>query len=131
MSSAHFTGLSALMWMRRSRGRRRSSTSTAPGTEVGAKLRTKDLGLVRMLTPLLASKSRVLTKRLKATPAAADGSSRLDQDTLAPAGSLLDRTLGLHRTTHFKYIGASSVHETRLLDLATLPGGYRVGTRRR
>jgi hypothetical protein len=31
--------------------------------------------------------------------------------------SLLDRTLGLHRTTHFKYIGPSSVHEERLLDL--------------
>ncbi|KAK1760258.1 transcriptional activator protein DAL81 [Echria macrotheca] len=31
--------------------------------------------------------------------------------------SLLDRTLGLHRTTHFKYIGPSSLHEERLLDL--------------
>jgi len=33
------------------------------------------------------------------------------------ARSLLDRTLGLHRTTHFKYIGPSSLHEERLLDL--------------
>lgn len=31
--------------------------------------------------------------------------------------SLLDRTLGLHRTTHFKYIGPSSVHEEHLLDM--------------
>lgn len=29
----------------------------------------------------------------------------------------MDRTLGLHRTTHFKYIGPSSVHEERLLDV--------------
>ncbi|KAK4221325.1 fungal-specific transcription factor domain-containing protein [Podospora fimiseda] len=31
--------------------------------------------------------------------------------------SLLDRTLGLHRTTHFRYIGSSSPHEEKLLDI--------------
>lgn len=31
--------------------------------------------------------------------------------------SLLDRTLGLHRTTHFKYIGPGSLHEGVLLEL--------------
>lgn len=34
----------------------------------------------------------------------------------ARARSLLDQTLGLHRTTHFKYIGPSSVQEERLLE---------------
>ncbi|KAK3997769.1 fungal-specific transcription factor domain-containing protein [Cladorrhinum sp. PSN332] len=34
-----------------------------------------------------------------------------------PARSLLDRTLGLHRTTHFRYIGSSSPHEEKLLDI--------------
>ncbi|KAK4184007.1 fungal-specific transcription factor domain-containing protein [Podospora australis] len=34
-----------------------------------------------------------------------------------PTRSLLDRTLGLHQTTHFKYIGPSSPHEQKLLDI--------------
>ncbi|KAK0712416.1 fungal-specific transcription factor domain-containing protein [Lasiosphaeria miniovina] len=55
-------------------------------------------------------------KKTKATQTPDDG-------TLGPpiasssVRSLLDRTLGLHRTTHFKYIGPSSLHEERLLDL--------------
>ncbi|KAK0705754.1 fungal-specific transcription factor domain-containing protein [Apiosordaria backusii] len=35
--------------------------------------------------------------------------------TLAP--SLLDRTLGLHRTTHFRYIGPSSPQQEKLVDI--------------
>ncbi|KAK0611914.1 fungal-specific transcription factor domain-containing protein [Immersiella caudata] len=46
-----------------------------------------------------------------------DGGIALDPTTLSSTRSLLDRTLGLHRTTHFKYIGPSSLHEERLLDL--------------
>lgn len=37
--------------------------------------------------------------------------------------SLLDQTLGLHRTTHFKYIGPSSVYEERLLDITQAISG--------
>ncbi|KAK4195544.1 fungal-specific transcription factor domain-containing protein [Triangularia verruculosa] len=34
-----------------------------------------------------------------------------------PAPSLLDRTLGLHRTTHFKHIGSSSPQQEKLIDI--------------
>ncbi|KAK0649193.1 fungal-specific transcription factor domain-containing protein [Cercophora newfieldiana] len=46
-----------------------------------------------------------------------DAGISLDQAPSSSVRSLLDRTLGLHRTTHFKYIGPSSLHEERLLDL--------------
>jgi hypothetical protein len=39
--------------------------------------------------------------------------------------SLLDRTLGLHQTTHSTLIGASSLHDSALLDL--FPHPYRPG----
>ncbi|KAK3935377.1 fungal-specific transcription factor domain-containing protein [Diplogelasinospora grovesii] len=47
---------------------------------------------------------------------ASDG-IHLGLSSTTSVSSLLDRTLGLHRTTHFKYIGPSAVHEERLLDL--------------
>ncbi|KAK4214944.1 fungal-specific transcription factor domain-containing protein [Rhypophila decipiens] len=55
-------------------------------------------------------------KKTKSTQTPIDG-SLLGPPDLSNVRSLLDRTLGLHRTTHFKYIGPSSVHEERLLDL--------------
>lgn len=44
--------------------------------------------------------------------------------TAGQGSSLLDRTLGLHRTMHFKYIGPSSVHEERLLDIVQSTAGH-------
>ena len=55
-------------------------------------------------------------KKTKSTQTPIDGSF-LGPPESSSVRSLLDRTLGLHRTTHFKYIGPSSVHEERLLDL--------------
>ncbi len=55
-------------------------------------------------------------KKTKATQTE-DDLMFVDTPTPASTRSLLDRTLGLHRTTHFKYIGPSSVQEERLLDL--------------
>ena len=50
---------------------------------------------------------------------------RDDQSRIPPGSSsvrsLLDRTLGLHRTTHSKFVGASSLHDGFLLDLRTPP----------
>ncbi len=43
---------------------------------------------------------------------------------IGSARSLLDRTLGLHRTTHSKFVGASSLHDGLLLDL-TPPAATR------
>ncbi|KAK3385628.1 fungal-specific transcription factor domain-containing protein [Podospora didyma] len=61
------------------------------------------------------SEIRPPRKKSKGTQTSDDGTL-----SLPPASSirsLLDRTLGLHRTTHFKYIGPSSLHEEKLLDL--------------
>ncbi|KAK3346945.1 fungal-specific transcription factor domain-containing protein [Lasiosphaeria hispida] len=55
-------------------------------------------------------------KKTKATQTE-DSETILGVPTSSSVRSLLDRTLGLHRTTHFKYIGPSSLHEERLLDL--------------
>ncbi|KAH8882348.1 hypothetical protein GQ53DRAFT_461004 [Thozetella sp. PMI_491] len=61
-------------------------------------------------------------KRLKIVRAPSDDAGGLEHGAAAESGpSLLDRTLGLHRTMHFKYIGPSSVHEPRLLDLIHSP----------
>ncbi|KAK3317370.1 fungal-specific transcription factor domain-containing protein [Cercophora scortea] len=62
------------------------------------------------------SDSRPPQKKTKATQTPEDG-TLLAPPIPSNVPSLLDRTLGLHRTTHFKYIGPSSVHEERLLDL--------------
>ncbi|OAA65556.1 Transcription factor [Niveomyces insectorum RCEF 264] len=50
-----------------------------------------------------------------AAPAVSAGSTK----------SLLNRTLGLHPTTHFKYIGPGSLHEDILLDFIDSSGQYR------
>lgn len=61
------------------------------------------------------------SRKTKGASNTRDSSSR--PVTLNRGKSLLDRTLGLHRTTHFKYIGPSSVHEERILDMVqSLPG---------
>lgn len=49
-------------------------------------------------------------------PKAAAAREAAKSNNSGRAKSLLDRTLGLHRTTHFKYIGPSSVHEEHLLE---------------
>ncbi|KAK3312694.1 fungal-specific transcription factor domain-containing protein [Apodospora peruviana] len=55
-------------------------------------------------------------KKTKSTQTPSDGPFFGPSDA-SNVRSLLDRTLGLHRTVHFKYIGPSSLHEERLLDL--------------
>ncbi|CAN8102078.1 unnamed protein product [Discula destructiva] len=57
------------------------------------------------------------------SPQKAKTAATRDRETAKPASrahakSLLDRSLGLHRTTHFRYIGPSSVYEARLLDVS-------------
>lgn len=64
----------------------------------------------------LESEGRPPRKKTRGTQTG-DAGNLLQHTTPSSVRSLLDRTLGLHRTTHFKYIGPSSVHEERLLDL--------------
>ncbi|KAK4161736.1 fungal-specific transcription factor domain-containing protein [Cladorrhinum sp. PSN259] len=102
----------------------------ALGSE-GSEIRPEDTREAQGLLLSRGSAYRKSQKKLKTSHPPSEVSpatqSISDQAPGPPLRSLLDRTLGLHQTTHFKYIGSSSPHEEKLLDIIHQSQGLEDG----